>query len=69
MAVWLEVIDVDKLVVPQLVVDVETLIDMVGEIVDVAETHAVLVLDTDTVDVAETHAVLVLDTDTVDDDE
>ncbi len=45
MAVWLELTDVDKLVVPQFVVDAEKLFVIVGEIVDVAETHDVSELD------------------------
>ena len=54
MTVWLELTEVVELVVPQFEVDLETLSELVGEFVEVAETHAVLVLDTDTdtVDVA-----------------
>jgi len=44
-AVWQAVREVVELVVPQFEVDMETLREVVGEFVEVAETHAVLVLD------------------------
>ncbi len=44
-AVWQAVREVVELVVPQFEVDMEKLREVVGEFVEVAETHPVLVLD------------------------
>ena len=52
-AVRLALSEVVELVVPQFDVDIEKISELVGEFVEVAETHAVSVLDTDTVEVVE----------------